>query len=364
MGETIIYTIMAKNIYGGTGQNFDKKYSVDSLMYPSDLAAEKDNQYGDQRVIFYINIQGGGKISKADINETLTMEIPESRFAEYSGTQARASVIAGAGNVADFGGAVADKTGLTFVSNKVSDKTGHEFKRSEMKIQPPKKRLKTAICLYVPEQLSKSYSVNWSQESSESMMAGAVASELLSAGGKAAVGIGGGGLAKLWEGVSGGAKVLGGSVLAKSAPGSPSLQKTMGVGPGNSKAEFLFSGVEFGSFTFDYRFAPRSADEAKKVLNIVRTFRHHMLPEYVDDANFLYIYPSEFEIRYYIKEKENDFLERHMTAVLKNMSINYTSMGQMTTFEDGMPTHINITLQFQELSVPTKETSPSNAPGA
>lgn len=141
-------------------------------------------------------------------------------------------------------------------------------------------------------------------------------------------------------------------------------QKSAGMGPGNSKAEFLFSGVEFGAFAFDYRFAPRSEAEAANVLNIVRTFRHHMLPEFYDDANFLYIYPSEFEIRYYIKNKENDFLERHMTAVLKSMNINYTSNNQMTTFANGMPTNINITLQFQELAMPSKETSPADKPGA
>jgi hypothetical protein len=88
-----------------------------------------------------------------------------------------------------------------------------------------------------------------------------------------------------------------------------------------------------------------------------------MLPEYFDANQYLYIYPSEFEVKYYIKEKENELLEKYATAVLTSMNINYTPNGQFMTFADGMPTHINLDLRFKELSTPTKETSPSDKVG-
>lgn len=307
---------MAKT-YDGAGQDYTHgKYIVEKHMYPSDLDAVENNQYGGHKVVFYINVAGGGKISKSDEGMS-TIAMPEARFGEFAG-----EIVAG--DIA---------------------------KHTEITVGSPKRRLTTAICLYVPESLTKSYSVNWGIESSNSMVnSAAMAQVALGLKNNNAVGVAGDVIKEL----------AGKALLEKSAY----AQKSVGVGPGNSKAEFLFSGVDFGSFTFDYRFAPRSSEEAANVLNIVRTFRHHMLPEFYGDANFLYIYPSEFDVRYYIKDKENDFLERHMTAVLKGMNINYTSNNQMTTFADGMPTHINITLQFQELAMPSKETSPADRPGA
>lgn len=325
---------MAKT-YDGNAEAFNRsKYLVDRFTYPTDLNATTNNQYGGHRVIFYINVPGGSKIARTDINNLSTMEMPESRFAENAGTRAqktdpiKSSLALTAGVVKDNG-----ISGLAAASVLIGSK--------------PKKRLTTAICLYVPESLTKSYNVNWAQENSEKMLAGAAAQQLA-----------------LSNDTGEAALTSKGYLASKGMNNQEYLQKTAGVSPGNSKAEFLFSGVEFGTFTFDYRFAPRSMEEAENVLNIVRTFRHHMLPEFYDDSNFLYIYPSEFEVRYYIYDQENDFLERQMTAVLKSMNINYTSNNQMTTFTNGMPTHINITLQFQELSMPSKETSPADRPGA
>ena len=37
------------------------------------------------------------------------------------------------------------------------------------------------------------------------------------------------------------------------------------------------------------------------------------------------------------------------------MTTNYSGAGQFATFDDGMPTQINITLQFRELALLTKD---------
>jgi hypothetical protein len=92
-----------------------------------------------------------------------------------------------------------------------------------------------------------------------------------------------------------------------------------------------------------------------------------MLPEFLDQMSFMYIYPSEFNIKYYTNGAENKYLEKLSTCVLKSMDVDYTPNGQFTTFstdENGaMPVQINISLVFQELSKPTKETSPWEGPG-
>ena len=37
------------------------------------------------------------------------------------------------------------------------------------------------------------------------------------------------------------------------------------------------------------------------------------------------------------------------------MNINYTPNGNFTTFENGMPTQINVTMNFRELALLTKD---------
>ena len=123
----------------------------------------------------------------------------------------------------------------------------------------------------------------------------------------------------------------------------------------NPKKEQLFKGVDFRSFQFDYQFFPRNEEEAANVLRIVETFKYHMHPEFKDSNQFLYIYPSEFDISYYQNGKENPNLHKHTSCVLTEMSINYTPSGQFNTFANGMPTQINMVLNFKELSTIHKD---------
>ena len=80
-----------------------------------------------------------------------------------------------------------------------------------------------------------------------------------------------------------------------------------------------------------------------------------MHPEFKDDGNWLYIYPSEFDVYYYHGAKENRNIHKHTSCVLTGMNINYTPQGQFTTFANGMPTQINVALTFKELALLTKD---------
>ena len=133
------------------------------------------------------------------------------------------------------------------------------------------------------------------------------------------------------------------------------VSKTSGAAM-NPKKEQLFKEVNFREFSFNYTFFPRSADEAKAVHDIIHTFKYHMHPEYIDANHFLYRYPSEFDIFYYQDGKENMNLHRHTSCVLTSLNISYTPQSQFTTFDNGMPTQINVQMQFKELATLSKET--------
>jgi len=207
------------------------------------------------------------------------------------------------------------------------------------------KRLATAIALHIPNQLQIRYGMQWTEEDTTT----ALMLPLLSDAAQKAVGAKG--AAQVAE-TGAAALALGGK--AGMGPNAGAMSAATGLAF-NPRKEQVFKGVDFRSFQFEYQFFPRNSSEAKNVLNIVQEFKYHMHPEFKDSNNFIYIYPSEFDIFYYSGGKENTNIHRHTSCVLTEMNINYTPNGQFTTFADGMPTQINIQMSFRELALLTKD---------
>jgi len=137
----------------------------------------------------------------------------------------------------------------------------------------------------------------------------------------------------------------------------------------NPYKEQFFKSMDNRSFVFEYNFAPRSEAEAKVIFNrqtgevgekigdtfgIIQKFAYHMHPELMNSGYF-FNYPSEFSIVYYHAGKENTFLRKISTCVLTNMSVDYGSDTGFTTFDNGMPTHATIRLEFLELELMTSQ---------
>jgi hypothetical protein len=226
------------------------------------------------------------------------------------------------------------------------------------KFSRPQKRLKTAIALHVPNQLAIRYGAGWSEEETFAMQAlidgGEAAGRALADAGKALVDK---------KGDQAAASIIGGvknlspiaaSVAMSKGPMGGALSALSGLAP-NPMKEQVFKGMDFRSFTMEYQFAPRSQEESDNVNNIIRTFKYHMHPEFKDATNFLFLYPSEFDIEYHHNGEENLNIHRHTSCVLTEMNINYTPLGNFSTFEGGRPTQINVSMSFKELTVLTKE---------
>jgi hypothetical protein len=202
------------------------------------------------------------------------------------------------------------------------------------------KRLQQAIALNVPTDLSVRYSAQWEEDS----LAGSQA--ILETTGNA--------FTNPLNAAGAGLSYLAGAALKTPGVGGV-LSKTSGTAA-NPKKEQLFQQVDFRTFTFTYQFFPKSPAEAKNVREIIKAFKLHMHPEYrPGSANFLYIYPSEFDIFYYQNGRENLNIHRHTSCVLTDMSVLYTPQAVFSAFNDGMPTQINMTLTFKELALLTKE---------
>jgi hypothetical protein len=113
------------------------------------------------------------------------------------------------------------------------------------------------------------------------------------------------------------------------------------------------------SFTYSFTFAPRNEEERNDVQDIIQLFRFHMAPELQGAQSRFLTLPSEFDIHYMFQAKdgtntENDYYNRIATCVLENCTVDYTP-GKVSSFKDGSPTQINMTLQFKETETLTKD---------
>ena len=336
-----------------------KKYAVEGYSYPENLMGHMA-EYGSNYVLFYINVNEASKMLDNPNAANLTVDIDTSERVkkglagkEYTtanvvAVQTGFGAVGGAGAGGALGGALAGKMGGgaavgALVGGAVTGVGAAAVAANASGFSRAQKRLKTAIALHVPNQLSIRYGANWGEEETFGMQAAQTGIEIAKALSK-----GQGAIAAKST-----SEIVASLALSK-GPNAGAMSAMSGLAP-NPMKEQIFKNVDFRTFSVDYSFSPRNASESRSVLNIIAAFKYHMHPEYKDANNFLFLYPSEFDIVYYHNGAENMNIHRHTSCVLTEMNVNYTPNGNFNTFAGGMPTQINITMSFKELTILTKE---------
>ena len=121
----------------------------------------------------------------------------------------------------------------------------------------------------------------------------------------------------------------------------------------NPQLQVLFRGIGFRSFQFDFVFTPYNKEEADMVKNIIYKFKYHSAPQINSNAGVfsqgMYMtVPDAFNIKFYYGNEENRNVQRIGECVLENVNVDYAGSGQWSTFNDGSPNQIRLTLQFKE----------------
>lgn len=126
----------------------------------------------------------------------------------------------------------------------------------------------------------------------------------------------------------------------------------------NPFQEQIFKTMNFRSFAFQYKFAPRNEGELQSVLKIIDLFKYHMHPEKSPTGAF-FTFPSVFDIEYRYKDRRNAFVNKIATSVLIDLSVDYGSEGVFTTFRgtDGAPSEITMAMQFREIALLSKDST-------
>ena len=361
------------NTYGTPQQDASRdfdvgKYNVGSHQYPSDLFnggtvggdSQILNTYGSNYVIFYINVATDSKLFQETQTETVEDYPARQRGFTVGQEMSKEGLVAAFGAVNLFaggagGGILGGDVGSAIkgiaaaavptVGAAVATTRAPDAQRSQ-------KRLKTAIAMHVPNQLQIRYGVQYSEEDTAMLaMANSVGTDIINSFSENGFT---GGISDIAQNnTSVGDAVT--SLTLGNAPGAAGVSAALGLAM-NPKKDQVFKGVDFRTFNFEYQFFPRNQTEAENVMNIIREFKYHMHPEFKDANQFLYVYPSEFDIFYYQGAQENLHIHKHTSCVLTELNVNYTPNGVFTTFDNGMPTQINMTMTFRELALLSKET--------
>jgi hypothetical protein len=341
------------NNRSGSRRSDENKFKVNITQYPSDLQTADNLQH---YILFNINIRGKSKFNQ---NKTqfevkrnpdaagLTKEQMSSESIRKF-TEATAGAAAGVAVKSLFDGAAKafGKTGATAAlrGNQIGIGAGllvaGGIATSELLKPDTTYRISDAIALYVDGPPTVKYGMNYANKELGTLLgalSGGIGENLMNIGGESGVALGAS-LAKL-----------------PGAFGAADVGSALGISSGtalNPFRETVFESVDFRSFTFKYKFFPKNKDESADVFRIIETFKFHMHPE-MSDGKLFFIYPSEFNITYYFGNNRNPYFHKFTTCVLESMDVSYGGE-QFSSFRNGEPTEINMSLTFRELEVLTK----------
>ena len=123
----------------------------------------------------------------------------------------------------------------------------------------------------------------------------------------------------------------------------------------NNNLELLFQGVNLRTFPFTITFSPRNSKESIMVKDIIRRLKQSMAPKVGDKAagaggGIFLKSPDVFQLKYLKDGHDHPFLNSFKLAALSGMTVNYTNAGTYTSYEDGTPVNIRMSLTFKELN--------------
>jgi hypothetical protein len=297
-------------------------YNLSSFTYPIDLTADPGEQHF---VIFYINESSNTQFQTAASQNALTNNNGASPIPQNAdGTPAQSTINSGGG--------------LTNIKQNTN-------------------RISTAIALYMPPNITTSYQPVW-----ENVEGGEFA----------------GAAKKIWGGDKDVVGAIGefglGAARRALDDAKDFLQFSTGINAPladgvsffaraaiNPHLEMLFRTIGFREYQFEFKFTPRSEQEAVVVANIIKAFKFYASPEVreAQGAPRYYIFPAEFDIEFWSNGKINSFVNKISTCACTNVTVNYTASNGWSAFRagkmNGVPVETNLTLQFKELEIITKK---------
>jgi len=146
----------------------------------------------------------------------------------------------------------------------------------------------------------------------------------------------------------------------------------------NPRLEKIFQQKGIRTFTFAWEFYPRNQNEVNNIKSIIDTFRYHSHPaismssDAQKDASpeqkqahtkIMLRVPAEFEVRFLsstpnpgiVGYTENEYIPKIGRCVVTDISVDYTTNGVFSTFQNNAPTAISFSMTVNEVTQMTRE---------
>lgn len=109
----------------------------------------------------------------------------------------------------------------------------------------------------------------------------------------------------------------------------------------------IFKSVNLREFSFSFSMMPKTPEEARQILSIIKFFRSELYPETIEAGGIpiAYKFPNKFAIS--IEYGGKQIATRILKSYLRNFQTNYNPQA-MAFFEDGNFQEIQITMSFVE----------------
>ena len=314
------------------------KFSTDVMLYPSNVGSPRQGHY----IMFNINEFTPGKI-KAEKNQKQFDAIFENIVLNQPGISQEDAI------------KLANTTQInTNNVNKANTKSGGGAGRSIL-AEKPTKRMPASISLYMPPSVTVQYTVKYVDQeigTLAGMGAAAIAAFQNESGDNNAK------LKAAASAMKGQAKEgitnFINTTLDTLAPGARALQQIDSGKVITPRMEMMFEGVGRRDFSFTFAFIPKSAEEAKSIEKIIKTFKENMMPEYVGDSRREMKIPNTFDITYMHQNTENKYMNKISSCFLRNMNVTYGG-DRFTAYSptDGSPPPQKSTIQLDFVEIET-----------
>ena len=235
---------------------------------------------------------------------------------------------------------------LKYEPRDFDDKSFSFKKRSD-----PNKRTIGTVILPIPGGIQDGQTVGYgdSKMSPLDMAKANIALSTVSDGFGAGVDAAGDAATNLSNAIGPNKKALAAVIAGMAAGGQDLLTRTTGA-IANPNMELLFNGPELRTFSFQFLLAPRSQEEAKTLIQILRFFKQGMAPIRTKSRLFLKS-PHTFQLSYRnSKGQDHKYLNKFKECALANFGVNYTPNGNYSTYEDGVMTAYQMTMTYRELN--------------
>ena len=211
-----------------------------------------------------------------------------------------------------------------------------------------RRRVKNTIAIYMPQTVKFQFAADYgAAEIGNIVGMGAKLKDFFSS----AEGTGG---ANFGAGAAQLSKLLDGGVeffsLGTAGGIGASIQRRTGIAPA-AMTEMIFNGIDYRSFSFDFKFTPRNKKESDLVRSILDIMKSSMLPRKFGTGSIAaYTVPDEFALRFMKGTNINPYLDQIGLCACTGVDITYGG-DKFSAHAHGDPVTIDATLSFRELEL-------------